>query len=264
MSIVKELLKTDTQLNLISDEQLLLLADKVVSNYTHAGSIPLKEKDDIKMAMIEKFLVKRKAIAKAYKGTAKITTYCIAILNRMCCEEIRKESKKWHCQHDTEYKQQSTRASATIDKLVINDETKLLHRIIQLYDDERYKVRLFMAFFYQLSLIEKDLESYDKKYKTKELDTLFQQINFKNKGDIFKTLAYVVKEAEDKDIKPDAVRMWLNKTIEQIITRLNGPFNRAHYNKESAQILYEYYHNQRSINKHIHSNENKGDNSLNR
>lgn len=264
MSIAKELLKSDTRSSLISDEQLLLLADKVVSNYTYAGSIPLKEKDDIKMAMIEKFLIKRKSITEAYKGTAKITTYCIAILNRMCCEEIRKESKKWNWQHNNGYKHESTRPSATIDKLVINDETKLLHRIIQLYDEDRFKVRLFIAFFYQLSLIKKDLKFYDKTYKSKKLDSLFQQINFKNKGDIFKTLAYVVKEAEYKDIKPDAVRMWLNKTIDQIITQLNGPFNRAHYNKESVQILYEYYHNQRSINKNINSNENKGDNSLNR
>lgn len=243
MPVVQELFKTNT--DFISNEQLLLLADKVVLKYVYAGSIPQKEKDDIKMAIIEKFLIKRNSIKEAYRGSSKISTYCIAILNRMCCEEIRKGIKTWEM-HRSEYaNDKSTRHNFTIEKLLINDEIKLLDRIIQLFDLEQFKVRLFIAYFHQLSLIEKDLACYDEKYKTKKLDLLFRQIDLKNKGDIFKNLATAVKKAEDKNIKHDAVRMWLNNASEKIIARLNGSFKRANYNKESMQILFEYYHNQR-------------------
>ena len=60
--------------------------------------------------------------------------------------------------------------------------------------------------------------------------------------EIFIVLARVANIAEHKDLKPDAVRMWLNKCIDTIIVRLNGPFNRTNYNKETLQILFEYYY----------------------
>ena len=56
--------------------------------------------------------------------------------------------------------------------------------------------------------------------------------------------------------KADAVRMWLNKTIETIITRLNGPFNRANYTKETFHQLFEIYYIE---NNNTASNKNKRD-----
>lgn len=200
------------------------------------------------MGMVEKFLQKQDNIQNAYHGKAKVTTYCIAVLNKMCCELIRKELKQWKQQSSVFFDNEHITNSHPLKKLVINDEVKLLYNTLLLFDNERIKVQLFLAYLFQLSLIKNDLVVYDKNYKKNKLDILFSQINLKNKSEIFKNLTYAVEVAENKFVKHDAVRMWLNKNITRIIVRLNGPFNRANYDKETLQILFEYYHNQRKEN----------------
>jgi len=227
---------------LISDEQLLLIAQKIVHRYVYARAIPQKEEEDVKMAIVEKFLLKHDAIRKAYNGESKVTTYCISILNRMCCEVIRKELKQWKQQPTENFESGNTDFNSTSTQLVINDEINQLEKIINLFDEEKDKVRLFMAYYYQLQIRDSDIKLYDSNFEKNKLKSLFLQIDIKNKGDIYVNLAFAVERVENKKIKADAVRMWLNKVIEQIITRLNGPFKRANYNKESVQILFEYFY----------------------
>ena len=234
---------------LISDNQLLELAQKVVQRYVASGSIPDKEQEDIQMGIVEKFLQKHDHIQKAFSGKAKASTYCVAILNKMCCEFIRKEVKQWKQQPTEQIEQGQTSHRNSLEQLVINDEIRLLNKIISLFNDERYKVRLFMAYFYQLIIAELDIECYDRNYKKNNLNQLFRQIDLKNKGEIYENLAIAVQKSENKKVKSDAVRMWLNKTIDKIIVRLNGPFNRANYDKESTQILFEFYYTKLTADK---------------
>ncbi|MDA3890300.1 MAG: hypothetical protein PF517_01400 [Salinivirgaceae bacterium] len=223
---------------LISDTDLLLLSDKVVARYASAGTIPEKDKKDVKMAIVEKFLLKHDTIKKAFTGKAKVSTYCIAILNRMCCEIIRKELKHWKNSNE-ELQDVQDNSISDADKFTIKDEVNLLHRILLLFGDEQIKLRLFLAYFYGLTIQNIDIENYS---LNENVDSIFKETGIKNKGEIFVQLAKVVNNAEQKELKADAIRMWLNKCIAKIILRLNSPFNRANYDKDTLQILFEYYY----------------------
>lgn len=233
---------TQKNRKLISDKQLLDLSKKVVSRYVSNGAIPAKEQEDIQMGIVEKFLMKHDDIQRAYKGKAKVTTYCVAVLNKMCCEQIRNELKNWKLQPVEQVETEKTSARKVFAKLVITDEVRLLNKIICLFNEERYKVHLFLAYFYQLVIEEYDIACYDRNYLENKLPVIFGQINLKTKGEIFDNLAVAVFKAESKNVKADAVRMWLNKGLEKIIVRLNGPYRRAEYDRESAQILFEIYY----------------------
>jgi hypothetical protein len=229
----------------ISDEHLLKLTDLVVNRYVASGTIPVKEKEDVKMSIIEKFLQKKQVIQDSFSGKAKVSTYCMAILNRMCCEVIRKEIKFWKEYSIDQLDKEIVDYKNTSAHLLIQDEIKLLQRILQLFENGPNKIRLFLAYFYQLPILKKDVSAYDINYFEHKLWDIFSDSTLKNKSGIFENLAIAVQKAEQKQIKADAVRMWLNKSIQYMLNRLNGPFNRANYTAESLQILFEYYYTQR-------------------
>lgn len=226
----------------IKDEEILLLASKVVNRYASKGSIPHREKEDVAMSIVEKFLTKKELISKNFQCNSKFSTYCISILNNMCCEIIRRDLKHWNIQ-DTENQQFEEQSElSSIDKLAIKDEIRYLHKIILLFGDQTPKVRLFTAFYLYLSILEKDMQKYDAKYiKNNLIDLLTLNENL-SKGEIFKKLSEVVNIVENKDSKPDAIRMWLNKTRNIIIDRLNMSKDNTHYDTESYHILFEYYY----------------------
>lgn len=224
---------------LISETDLLMLSRKVVGRYVNAGTIPIKDKDDVEMALVEKFLVKQNKISKAFEGKSKITTYCISILNRMCCEIIRKELKHWKNSNEEVPDISADKPLNNSNSTVINDEIQYLHKILLLFNDDFYKLKIFLAFFFQLKVRRSDIMRYTERA---ELATYFKENKEKSKGELFEQLAKIVNINEGKNLKPDAVRMWLNKCIDSIILKLNGPFNRAWYDKETLQILFEYYY----------------------
>lgn len=241
--IMLKLLNTNLQnKTLISEIDLLALSEKVVSRYVAAKTIPLKDKEDVQMAMVEKFLLKQELIKKSFKGDSKVSTYCIAVLNRMCCEVIRSELKHWKNQLIETEDKSSTSILKTSEQLLINDEKALLQKIFILLGNECYKTIVFLAYYYKLFPKEFEVQQYDKNYIENKLIELLSNNESNTKGEIFNILSKTVNLVEGKEVKHDAVRMWLNKNIDIVIARLNGPFNRTSYDKESLQILFEYYY----------------------
>lgn len=224
----------------ISDQELLSLAHKIVSRYVSLGSIPMRELEDTQMAIVEHFIIKSETIYSAFTGKSKLTTYIIAVLNRMCCEVIRKNLRHWHHTSDEALLMMEGSETSASEKLLIRDEMNLLERILSLYTNEKSKIRVFMAYYLQLPVNSKDVKQYSPHNFQKLAAILTQSAD--NKGDTFYVLAQAVNLAESKEVKSDAVRMWLNKTTDCIINRLNGPFNRTNYDKESFQVLFEYYY----------------------
>ncbi len=68
---------------------------QTVLRYVSRKAIPSREYEDVEMAVIEKFINQKQQIVTNFEGKAQPSTYCIAIVNRMCCEVIRKEWKHW-------------------------------------------------------------------------------------------------------------------------------------------------------------------------
>jgi len=230
----------------LPEDKLLYLADKVVVRYVIKGVVPRREHEDTKMLIVEKFLLKQESIIKNYSGKAKVTTYCISVLNNMCCEIIRKELKHWKNNLVEIPKSDVSNEYDTNKALIISDEIRYLNNVMILFDLDKYKINIALAYYYQLEVSTIDICKYVKIHKCQNVPTL-NSIELKRKGEIFNNLAAFVCIVENKNIKSDAVRIWLNKVINTIIKRLNSPFDRANYDKDSFQILFEMYHRRRNM-----------------
>lgn len=222
-------------------DQLLNLTDRVVKCYTHI--IPKEEREDIKMDIIEKYLNKEEKICNNFKGDSQITTYVLAILNRICCSAIRKESKRWDLIYCTDFcpTNINTTRSETEDSVLIKDEINYLQRILLLLNDNS-KTVTFLAFYYNLEAKTIFTSKYLKKLQKSKLVKLLNPKEDRSKADRFIILAQITNKVEGKNIQADAVRIWLNKEITKIVNRLNGSTKRANYNKDSFQVLFEKYY----------------------
>jgi len=113
----------------VADIELMKLAKKVADAYAYRGSIPFREKDDVAMSVLEKFLSKKDKINKNFKGNSKYTTYCIAVLNRMCLEIIRKDIKHWNISEDYASQNEKEYEISSSQKLIIKDEVNYLRKL---------------------------------------------------------------------------------------------------------------------------------------
>jgi len=241
MQILTNSTKSDN--TFVSDNDLLQYAERVVNRFIANKHIPRREKEDVQMAIVEKFLIKRTRIFNSFQGKSKISTYCIAVLNRMCLEIIRKEIKHWNLSEDKYKEIREDKGLDSIDNLIIIDEIRFLKNIIELFYDEKDKIVLFLAYYYQLNINKTIISEYDNNYINHNLLKLFEYPKNITKGLIFENLTKAANIVENRNNKNDATRIWLNKIINSIIIKLNSPFQRANYNKESLEVLFEYYYN---------------------
>lgn len=229
--------------DLVAIEEITGIVDNVITGFVVRKAIPSREKEDIAQEVIRKYLEKKDKINEAYKGDANPRTYLTAIFYRMCCELIRSGYKNWdHIQkEDPSEKIGSLLASsATDNRFIIRNEAQYLQRILELFDDEKAKIILFLKVLYGLTITDTDIAAYNENYKTMVLDNeLFNRKPTSNQ-ELFKSLGKLVNLTEKKDIKPDAVRIWLYNRIDQIVKRLNGSMNRANYDRKTFQLLFEY------------------------
>ncbi len=230
-----------TKTPFITPEELMNYSERVVNRFIAKRSIPYREKDDVKMFIVEKFISKQSRIENSFMGKSKASTYCFAVLNRMCLEVIRKEIKHWNLSDQDSFPDNVAHGFNSEETTVVNDEISQLDKLLQLYFDEEAKVKLFIALYYRLNIREKDIENYDPNYLENNLKEVFNLVIDINKAELFKAFAFAINSVEGKNIKADAVRMWLNKNINILIGRLNKG-SRAGYDKESFQILFEYYY----------------------
>ena len=227
---------------ILSEDKLLEYADKVVSRYVYQKIIPEREREDVKMSVIERFWKKKERIAKGFSGKAKLSTYCIAVLNRMCCEEIRKNMMHWKSRSEEYIKEGHSSIISSSERLVIKDETLLLDKIIRLLHDEKSKVLVYLAYYFSLEPKSTHIAEYSRSCDQNRIYQLLDPSKTQNKSQLFDNLAKVMNTCENRTVKADAVRMWLNKTMNKIIGQLNGPFQRANYDKESLRTLFEHYY----------------------
>lgn len=226
---------------LISENVLLLHAKKVVEHYYYKGVIPIREKEDVAMSIVEKFYTQRKKISKSYQHKASVTTYCISILNRMCCEIIRKDLRHWDNSGYELIDNNYDNSYSSSKNATLHNEIQYLEKIIKLFDQEKHIINIAFAYYFHLPVLEEDLKLYDDNYDDNKLRKFLPFIEGP-KSELFYNLSKAVNIVENKQNKPDAIRIWFNKTMQTIINRLNGPFDRANYDKETFQSLFEHYY----------------------
>ncbi|TVQ16930.1 MAG: hypothetical protein EA361_03370 [Bacteroidetes bacterium] len=226
---------------LLSIEQIKDLAERVVVKYIASTAIPSREKSDVVMAIVEKFLQNRHKIDKVFEGRSKITTYYIAVFNRMCCEVIRKEQKHWHAVKDNEFEthqqEDSTSVFETEKNVVIKDELKRLNCLMQIYNGQGAKINLFARYYFRIPVTPDDIHGYCQ-HHSDDIFHIVSNVPVNNQADIFNNLAQVISIVEGKQVKGDAVRMWLHKRLDAIVNRINmnGVSN---HTRESLKTLME-------------------------
>jgi len=222
-------------------EAILKIAKIVVSKYVARGVIPYREKEDVEMAVVEKFLNQQEKIMNAFEGKSKISTYYAAIINKMCCEVIRKESKHWYSLSEND-PQEIANSNATADfdtdkKTCLNSEIHLLSKALLFFNGDAGKVNLFLKYYFDIEIKDEDIKTFSLEHygKIKEILACEKEAL---KAAKFEKMADVVNVVEKKNIKGDAVRMWLNKQIDVLLKRINYHGNSKH-TVETLCILME-------------------------
>lgn len=216
------------------------LVSKTVMRYIARGIIPRREQEDVETAIIEKFLIKREKIESSFQGKAKITTYYIAVINRMCAEVIRKEQKHWYTindQIDNHYHQQATVSFDTAKQTLVTEELLRFRASLMLFNGIRYKVILFLKYYFDIPLTDSDIKNYAGD-KTEDARKILSERAKLSKAEVNEKLATLVSIIEKKEIKGDAVRMWINKQMDTILCRMNGRNNSFHC-KETIGLMLE-------------------------
>ena len=226
--------------NELSEATLLDFANRVVTRYVKTGAVTLQEQEDYQMNLVERFLIKKDKIMASFEGKSNIKTYCYAVLNRMCCEMIRKEVRRNKHYSEDDFKSHYPAYSNASNQILIEDEIKLLEKIFILFDDDRYKVILFLKFMYNIPIKEGDLIKYNAQLSKHIKKLLLNSESQLTDAQKYSILQQLVNYAENKSVAPDAIRAWYKKILKQVIERLNGTLHRSYYNPESLGILLEY------------------------
>ncbi|WP_462317547.1 sigma-70 RNA polymerase sigma factor region 4 domain-containing protein [Marinilabilia sp.] len=229
----------------IPAEQLMEIVKKVISRYVAKGSIPGREAPDAEMSVFEKFWNNREKILSAFQGKSQLTTYCIAVANRMCCEFIRKEKKHWNQLHEAMETvaelNNNTNHFETEKNMHFKNEVKRLSNALQFFNGESAKFNLFLKYYLDIPINNEDIKKYHPQ-NIQSISTLLNQKEPSSKGEKFEQLAEVVNTVEAKNVKSDSVRMWLNSRMTTLLNRLNGNGITSH-NHESLTILMELLDN---------------------
>ncbi|MFP4556767.1 MAG: hypothetical protein ACLFNU_07840 [Bacteroidales bacterium] len=226
-------------------DSIIVIANKVVTRYAYRKVIPWREKEDVVMDIVEKFLAQKDKIEKAFEGKSKKQTYFIAILNRMCCEVIRKESKHWYSINEGEDDRNlSWLSTSKIDaekRVALRNETSRLANTMLFFNGSRAKVNLFLKYYFDLPISENEIME----YSGENMDLVSELIKREDaisKADVFENLSKIVNIVEGKNVKGDAVRMWLNKQMDTILSRMNSN-DASYHNKETLALLFELQSN---------------------
>jgi len=224
-----------------TDENLLSLIRSVVGRYIQHRVIPFREREDVVMDVMEKFLKQKEKIFGSFEGKSKFTTYCIAVANRMCCEVIRRDCKQWYLVTEKENSDLPNEVALNHHdaekNFLFKQEVNRLETILYFFNNDYAKLILFLKVYYSMPISDNDIKNYAD-YLSEDVKSIIADEKTKTKGDVFIRLAEVVNLVEQKDIRGDAVRIWFTNQINTIIRRLNGN-GIANHDKESLSILFE-------------------------
>lgn len=216
----------------------MALCQKVVGRYVARKVIPERDAQDVEMAIMEKFLVKKDKIMQAFNGRSSVRTYFIAILNRMCCEVIRSDSRHWYSVNSVECESDEIQDYNLADTaLLIRSEVLHLEKLLKSLPKDSAKTLLMAKYYYNIPVHPLEIESWAPGCFNK-VSGILKRDNNTSKGELFVRMALAVNLIENRSIKPDAVRMWFNKQMNCLLDALNGQKSAYHTN-ETLILLFE-------------------------
>lgn len=208
-----------------------------------------EEARDLEQEVMKRLLEKTGIIQAQYAGESKLSTYLISIINNICFELCRNSKK--------EPQTSSTRVNEIINlpdnqinmnstpdyDLRMEEAISLLDAIFKVYPLSKYKLILFLKILYALPVYDRDIRLYCNSADVDKLKVIIGEHNNANitKSGQYDKLQMLVNLCENKIITGDAVRKWLDKRIQQILSLLKKMLETEVLDESSLRILFEKY-----------------------
>ncbi|MBZ0242972.1 MAG: hypothetical protein K8F24_07145 [Bacteroidales bacterium] len=214
---------------------------KTVLRYISRKAIPARELEDVEMSVIEKFINQKQQIVTNFEGKAQASTYCTAIINRMCCEVIRKEWKHWQAVENSmsgaEAGFYSVSDSRTDHSILIRLELERLKAALKTLERSAPSAELLLLFHFELKPAAHFLEEWAGKHAT-QIKSAVERLAVSNKTVRYQIIAAMLSTVEGKNIKPDALRMRIYKYMDSLIDMLNRN-EQSRHTRETLKLLFE-------------------------
>jgi len=223
---------------LITISNVIIIVEIICKKFVSNGSIQTDQFEDLKQSILEKYLLKKDRILNSFNRTAKIETYISSVIYRMALEVLRSKLYKRHENSDPIKLSNYNNELDPEEQVILKYEKEYLERVLLTLGKNAKKIILFCKVFFRIMIIKKDLIDY---ISFNILEKVLKELNrstlMKDK-EVYEMLSKIENQAENKNTKADAVRMFILKQIQKIAERMNFG-GRAKYTKESLQILFE-------------------------
>jgi len=239
------LLKSDPKALIVKYQCIIEI---IISKFINSGSIILSDKEEFIQIINERLLLSSEKIKNQYKGISLLKTYFSTIIRNICLEEINKRNR--YSFTDIESIQQvNTSNNFENEEFYINDEFDRFSKILNMYHTKVSKLELCIKVIYRLRIRITDFTKYCLKFKTIKIKSLIEAVNpVKNipEYELYQILTPYINKCDSQINKPDALRRWLKRKMDEIVELMNGNPPRANYDKETLQILVEKYYTKKS------------------
>jgi len=214
-----------------------------VKRYISTGMFKPEDKDDIVQSINEALINRLPTIRTQYNGKALLQTYVSAIIQNMCFDIYNSGHESAEQVPFPESKQ--ILYNHPEKNVLIEEEIKRFHSIIQLFHKQRSKVLLCLKVHYQLLLTLDDIDSCFPGISDQHAEFLLSSFgaNYDEMKveDMFEILTQVFNLYQAKKTQSDSLRRWTQHKADEIIQLLNGRPVRSAHNDESLKILLEKY-----------------------
>ena len=224
-----------------STQMLTSIVSIVVKKYIKNGYLEASQYEDTRQTVLEKYYAKQDRIESLYDSRAKPETYISAVVYKMLLEILRSQGAKE--KHQAQYQKTILKGGVQRElnpeeKLIIENEKRYLQKVMSTFGNKTPKAMLYCKMFFRIKPTWQDIKDYAKENFDEKMISIANISGNELDKEIFARLCEISNIAENKQNKPDAARMFLNKTLESIIARINGN-RKANYTEESLQVLFE-------------------------
>jgi len=221
-------------------EDWIFLATK---SFCNKYEISPYERDDLDQFVKLRLIEKKASILLNYRNEARIKTYVYAVILNFCREFMRKNNSKSvfteKGDHSIEMSNIQSNDGSVLKDMSIDMEIQRLNRALLIQGSKTPKTVISLKTYFDIPLEWQDIFQYtnDNELTIKHF-ALFKEITKPKKSAVMAFLTRLFNECENKTNSEDAIRKWVERTIQSLVELLNAGGSRAH-NKETLGIMME-------------------------
>jgi RNA polymerase sigma factor (sigma-70 family) len=218
------------------------LIETIVNTFIRSGYFNYGDRKDLVQYVNEELFLRLEKIEKQYNFSTLLKTYVSAIIRNLCFEKVRKKMRSIH-EEEIEYARNISSENNSLHDMVIKEEIKKLHYILQMFCKSRAKLELCMKIIFRIKIQPDDFEKYCSKIPEKDILIHTEMLNsgqLKTDKMIYEYITPFFNLCEGTQNTTDAIRKYIKARTNEIIELLNKAHSR--YDEETLQILFEKYY----------------------